>query len=468
MVVPHTRRAPTQNVYILKSFCVHSCLYIFSMAPSLYLAALLLAQLLAGRAEIVNTNTGQSPMYLLQDSELLDIVLVASVDGQFHALNRSTGHVLWSKWSESSSSPSTGTHAPESAGLLPLVNTSHPDVVDDGADQELYIIEPQSGDIYILPAPSTGESPLQRFPFSVPELVDMSPFSFASDPRSFVGWKETRMVGVDIDTGKARVATDDNAGPGVGCASAICSSHSYQEVLSEFHSDVNLEGTPKPTEVFIDRTDYHVTIHHGASNQVFQTLSFSTYGPHQRNDILQEAYKKTKDNQYMQSAPNGIVLGFDGAGSGIGGSMFLTGPVVAIFDVLRKPGQGSPFVLVQPRPPSSALLTFMSRTDLTPYLDWAYVGIVEEPETPTGSLFVMTPDQFPLGAKYDGGRRRKMKPMAVPRPGEGLSATPRVVEQEYEEDELRCELKPDSTVDRRCLVGMHPLQGGDKDGSEML
>ncbi|KAJ7756999.1 hypothetical protein B0H16DRAFT_1885719 [Mycena metata] len=431
------------------------------MAPSLYLAALLLAQLLAGRANIVHTNTGQSPTNSLEDSELLDIVLVASVDGQFHVLNRSTGHILRSKWSEPSSFPSTGTRAPESAALLPLVHTSHPDLVDDGADQETYIIEPQSGNIYILPSPSTSESPLQSFPFSVPELVDMSPFSFASDPRSFVSWKETRMVGVDIETGKARVVTD-------GCASTICSSHSYQEALSEFPSDVNVEGTPKPTEVFVNRTDYHVTIHHRTSNRVLQALSFSRYGPHQRNIILQEGYTKTEDDKYMQSAPNGAVLAFDGAGSGFGGSVFLTGPIAAIFDVLRKPDRGSPFVLLQPHPPSSALLTFMSRTDsTTPYLDSAYVGIVEEPETPTGSLFVMTPDRFPLGAKYGGGRRKNnYRPVPLPHlPGEGPLAIPRVVEQE--EDEVRCELKTDQFVDRRCLVGMHPFRGGDKDGSEM-
>jgi serine/threonine-protein kinase/endoribonuclease IRE1 len=69
----------------------------------------------------------------LGDSELLDIVLVASVDGKFHALNRTTGHTLWSMSSFSSSST---TVSPPSS-LAPLVRTHHidqdPDLTDDDA-----------------------------------------------------------------------------------------------------------------------------------------------------------------------------------------------------------------------------------------------------------------------------------------------------------------------------------------------
>src|SRR5258708_3857722 len=111
--------------------------------------------------------------------ELLDIVLVASVDGKFHALNRTSGHTLWSM---SSFATTTSVSAPSS--LSPLVRTSHPtydpDLVDDHHDSseepqhETYIIEPQSGDIYVLHSPS---SPLQRFPLSMSELVHLSPFT---------------------------------------------------------------------------------------------------------------------------------------------------------------------------------------------------------------------------------------------------------------------------------------------------
>jgi serine/threonine-protein kinase/endoribonuclease IRE1 len=144
-------------------------------------------------------------------SELLEIVLVASVDGKFHALNRTTGHTLWSMSSFSSSSSMTV--SPPSS-LAPLVRTRHidqdPDLTDDCLDacQEMYIIEPQSGDIYVAATPS---SPLRRFPFSMPALVAMWPFSFATadDHRVFVGRKATAEVVVELEMGAVRFGGPD-------------------------------------------------------------------------------------------------------------------------------------------------------------------------------------------------------------------------------------------------------------------
>ncbi|KAJ7177974.1 hypothetical protein C8R46DRAFT_667940 [Mycena filopes] len=430
------------------------------MWPSLYLAFLLSTQL-----QVLASSGAQSPVDVLRDSELLDIVLVASVDGDFHVLNRSTGHVQRSRWLELLSDDVTsavhGQVPAFTAPLVPLVDTG----CADSAGEEIYIIEPQSGAIYTMPAIGGSGSPLQRFPFSVPELVEMSPFSFnptdsATGNKIFVGRKETRVLGVDTQTGKVRSVTDEEAG--TIHAQANDGFWSAQEVL-----DANPEQkTRKLTEVFVGRTDYHVTIHAGPSNKISQTLSFSMYGPDQHDNILQVEYTDTKDHKYMQSAPNGAVLAFDSAGRGFGGSIFMKSPIVAIFDVLRKPDQDRPFVLLQPRAPSSALGTFMDSANLTkvPFVGLAYVGIVEEPETPTGSLFAMTPDVFPLGAKHGGGRRRRKpkRTRLVPRPGGGLL---QVAEEEPEEDsdEPRCgELEMGQTfADRRCLVGMHPLEGTD-------
>jgi hypothetical protein len=115
-------------------------------------------------------------------SELLDVVLVASVDGKFHALNRATGQTLWSM------------RGPALPALEPLVRTDH-------REGEQYIIEPQSGDIYVLAEP---DGPLQRLPFSMPKLVDMSPFRFSDGgvDRVFVGKKETSLLVVELETGR--------------------------------------------------------------------------------------------------------------------------------------------------------------------------------------------------------------------------------------------------------------------------
>jgi serine/threonine-protein kinase/endoribonuclease IRE1 len=195
---------------------------------------------------ITTSTTGGHDQSSGIDSDLLDIVLVASVDGKLHALNRTSGDILWSMSSFSSSSISSFTTA-----LGPLVKTSHVNYDPEGMDednQELYIVEPQSGDIYVKPTP---DSPLQRFPFSMSELVDMSPFSFADskDRRVFVGRKETSLLLVELETGKVK-ATLNSECPWVPFEDFP---REEQIDLDELEDDLP-HHKPRSTEVFIGRT----------------------------------------------------------------------------------------------------------------------------------------------------------------------------------------------------------------------
>jgi serine/threonine-protein kinase/endoribonuclease IRE1 len=154
--------------------------------------------------------------------EVLNVVLVASVDGKFHALNRTTGSILWSmpssppphRPSSSSSTPSSehDPAQPVPTILGPLVSTEHLDVDPDFDDEpfahETYIVEPQSGDIYVTTS-SSPNAPLQRLPFSMPQLVDMSPFSFGeADNRVFVGRKKTSLLLIELETGRVKAVLD--------------------------------------------------------------------------------------------------------------------------------------------------------------------------------------------------------------------------------------------------------------------
>lgn len=177
---------------------------------------------------------------------LLDIVLVAGVDGKLHALNRTSGDFIWSMKTVSGTEPTT---------LGPLVRTKHPEIDpdltdDDSIHREVYLVEPQSGDIYIM---ATPDSPLQRLPFSMPQLVDMSPFSFPSDDdrRMFVGRKETSLLLVELETGRVRTMDQE------------CPWDPFQDLAEPAAFDLDLddlEGADpprrpsKPTEVFIGRT----------------------------------------------------------------------------------------------------------------------------------------------------------------------------------------------------------------------
>lgn len=188
---------------------------------------------------------------LTNDLELLDIVLLASVDGKFHAINRTSGRKLWSM------APDSSTSAPGPTALSPLVRTHHidhdPETTDESTQQEAYIIEPQSGDIYVMTDPS---SPLQRFPFTMQELVDISPTSFKGEfsHKSFVGKKESSLLVVELETGKIKATLNSE-----------CPWDQFEDFRddgSELDLD-ELEGNkpPKPpvTEVYIGRTGSFVS-----------------------------------------------------------------------------------------------------------------------------------------------------------------------------------------------------------------
>lgn len=145
--------------------------------------------------------------------ELLDTVLLASIDGRFHALNRTTGRMIWSM-DKPVLNPAVSV-----SRLDELVRTQHqglrtsldlpydPDADDEDLPAETYIIEPQSGHIFVNPLDSKRDEPLQRLPFSMAQLVDMSPFRF-DDHRTFVGKKRTSLITLDLASGEVMEILD--------------------------------------------------------------------------------------------------------------------------------------------------------------------------------------------------------------------------------------------------------------------
>ncbi|KAF7319470.1 hypothetical protein HMN09_00285600 [Mycena chlorophos] len=460
------------------------------MPTILYLTLFIFALVVACCAEVINLSTARSAEVKalsstnpkletpsadpLAESDLLDIVLVASVDGKFHALNRTTGHSLWSM---GSAFTTTSASVPQASTMGPLVRTSHPeydpDLTDDSIYQETYIIEPQSGDIYVMASPT---SPLQRFPFSMSELVDMSPFQFSSpdDDRVFVGKKETSLLVVELETGKVKATINSE-----------CPWDPFEDLHNDDELDLDeLDGTKppmeKPTEVYIGRTDYQISIHTRPSSRrrmPAQNLSFSTYGPNNQDNLLQAAYRNTKDDAYVQSLPSGEIMSFKAhEKSSLLWAAKVSNPVVAIFDVLRTPGQRGPntFVLLQPRPQLSTILPQLKQSDHLPHLKSAYIGLVKE----TGSLFAMSPERFPLVAFSDGGRGGPRRldpaqptnelPSEIDKITEARKQREReqsLREREYDGNDDRCMEHSALYSDRQCLVGIRPLDDGD--GPEM-
>lgn len=232
---------------------------LFCLFLSLYLA-IVLAQAVALHRDVLSTRHPRSPNGAraawarapskhslgddAEDIKLIDIVLVASIDGSFHAVNRTSGQRLWSMSAAASDIPSS---------LAPLVRTKRATIDydltdDDDTHQELYIIEPQTGDIYVMVTPT---SPLQPLSVSMSQLVELSPFKFdrEDDERVFVGKKETSLLSIELETGKVKTIN------------AECPWNPFEDLTQKDEIDLDeLEDYPSkndepiPTEVFVGRT----------------------------------------------------------------------------------------------------------------------------------------------------------------------------------------------------------------------
>ena len=198
------------------------------------------------------------------------------------------------------------------------------------------------------------QEPLRRLPYSVPQLVEHSPFSFDDPNRVFVGKKETSIIEVDLDDGIVK--------------SVMGGTNSWHNDGEEEADDdyrrrrnrriVQIGRTGEPVSCFIYRsltqagTDYTIKVI--SHSTLLQTLSFSTYGPNNMNKPLQRLWKRTPDDIYLQPSWDHNTYAFETLGESALWYKHFKYPVVAVFDVvLQDTGTGSnpkPLVLLQPRP----------------------------------------------------------------------------------------------------------------------
>lgn len=254
----------------------------------------------------------------LDSDELIlsDTVLLASIDGKFHALNRTSGRVKWTMHK-----PKSASGRDEEPPLYSLVRSQHgileDDEIDSGADEK-YIIEPQSGEVWVLPPGASQTTPLEKLAFTVPQLVDMSPSSLIvnGERRDFIGSKETSLITLNIDTGE--VITIDDARSCVWSQEDSKQSTKAEDddddgtsLYDPFDEDTleyaKNQAVPPPRTIIIGRTDYHLSV---GINRRMQRLSFSVYGPNNIDRHYQERWIKPKDGRYLQPLPDGRVLSF--------------------------------------------------------------------------------------------------------------------------------------------------------------
>ncbi|SAM84556.1 uncharacterized protein UBRO_05840 [Ustilago bromivora] len=267
----------------------------------------------------------------VSDLVLASTVVLTTVEGGLYALDRETGTQLWSL-SPHASHESDSLLRPLVTALYGKEQKSFAEIAQGGRAFSspltgsspwletggIYIVEPSSaGDIYLLstangkggsPSPANGEPgsvQLDKLPLTLPQLVELSPFSFAGDDtRVFVGQKQTTLVELNIQTGELG-AVFGGRQAGVWCGAqahdmnplpASDKTGSFADPESCIDDEPTLSGSSSKSTsqlAYIGRTDYTLNIHSRSSPEALQTLHFSTFAPNAGDRDVQILWTQT-------------------------------------------------------------------------------------------------------------------------------------------------------------------------------
>ncbi|KAH9819103.1 IRE protein kinase [Melampsora americana] len=257
-----------------------------------------------------------------QAFELSNLVLVTTLDGKLHGLDRNTG-----KWNWTLNDPSQKTE-----GLIDLASVQsnhHLHQFNPNDQSEIYAIEPHNdGDLYVL-SRSSNSSKLQKLPLSVSQLVNLSPFTFPSDSsKMFVGKKDTNLIGIDLKNGQVVgvLKADINRKPEKGKGRQTCERVDSLLGHQTCHMEDNGQGSSSRYEtdepqtaddidqrprdlLYIGRTDYQISIY-SKPDTLIQTLRYSTYSPSNLGHSLQSQWTRTPDESYLEPMHDGNLICF--------------------------------------------------------------------------------------------------------------------------------------------------------------
>ena len=253
----------------------------------------------------------------LQDWEVEDFVLLATVDGSIHARDRKTGAPRW-KLEVDKPMVETKYHAPNNSLL-------------DGSKPEhdfLWIVEPsRDGDIYIYNQGGLGG--LQRLHLTVKQLVaDMSPYESVDPAVVYNGEKKTKLYTVDATTGTISKVFGSG---GSLSKEPRCPKPGGLDVLDD-------EECATKGSFVLGRTEYTITIQNRDTTDPICTLKYSEWGPNTRDGDLHSQYSSTMDNKYIYPLHDGSIFGWDHGQVMDRQKSFtqkLSSPVVRVFDVAR-------------------------------------------------------------------------------------------------------------------------------------
>ncbi|KAI9885635.1 MAG: hypothetical protein M1823_002555 [Watsoniomyces obsoletus] len=254
----------------------------------------------------------------LQDWEVEDLVLLATVDGTIHARDRKTGVARWALEVDRPMVDVVNHRRNTSES-----NESRPE------DQLIWIVEPsKDGSLYVY---TTGPNPgIQRLGLTVRKLVEeLSPYASEDPPVVYTAEKKNTLYTVDAGTG--RVLKMFSAG-----GSSINDENSCRRVTGLEALDDEACGSSGT--LTLGRTEYIVAIQSKDTGEPICTLRYSEWGPNNRDGDLEGQYVSTMDQKYIYSRHDGSVFGIDHTRRPNDRHLYahkMSTPVARVFDVAR-------------------------------------------------------------------------------------------------------------------------------------
>lgn len=274
----------------------------------------------------------------LEDWEVEDFVLLATVEGNLHATDRKTGRERWQLEVDQ-----------------PMVETVHhranSSVLDEDyspVDHYIWAVEPtRDGGIYIW-VPNGPDARPRATGFTMKSLVEeLAPFADEQSAVVYTGDKKTTLITLDAATGRV-IKWFGSGGSQVNEAESCLRPNALYDKDTE---ECSSTGT-----VTLGRTEYTVGIQRRDDGRQVATLKYAEWGPNNYDLDLLQQYRVSLDNRYIASQHDGKVYAFDYARAGNAVPIFshkFAAPVARVFDVCRPwsaSAESSPELIVLPQP----------------------------------------------------------------------------------------------------------------------
>jgi serine/threonine-protein kinase/endoribonuclease IRE1 len=312
----------------------------------------------------------------LEDWEVEDFVLLATVDGDLYATDRKTGQ---ERWRVSVDQPMVETNHFRA-------NVSSTDEDYSVVDHYIWLVEPNhDGGLYLW-VPQKANDGLIKMGYTMKQMVEeLSPYNDNQQNIVYTGDKKTNLVTLDAATGRV-LKWFGPSGSQVNEMERCLRPNALVDMDSDECDNLG-SGT-----ITLGRTEYTVGIQR-ADGRAVASLKYSEWVPNTfDNDLLQQYHTRTLDHRYITSQHDGQVYGFDYARPEERPlfAQKLKSPVARVFDIVRPWGAtpgSNPSLIALPQPALPA------QDD---QIDRARSSSIFVNQTEAGSWYAMSGQSYPL------------------------------------------------------------------------